>query len=48
LWWLLGQGEWDQLPEKVRRAIGRQILLAHLAGDATGTIWDVSIAPVRT
>ena len=23
-------------------------LLAHLAGDDTGAIWDVSIAPVRT
>ena len=26
LWWLPGQGEWEQLTEKVRRAMARQIL----------------------
>jgi hypothetical protein len=26
LWWLPGQGEWEQLPERVRRAMARQIL----------------------
>jgi hypothetical protein len=43
LWWLPGQGEWEQLPEKVRRAMARQILRGLKGawpGDALETGWE--------
>ena len=43
LWWLPGQGEWEQLSEKVRRAMGRQILRGLKGtwpGDALETGWE--------
>jgi tetratricopeptide (TPR) repeat protein len=43
LWWLPGQGEWEQLPEKVRRAMACQILRwlkGAWPGDALETGWE--------
>ena len=43
LWWLPGQGEWQQLPEKTRRAMARQILRGLKSGwpgNALETGWE--------
>jgi hypothetical protein len=43
LWWLPGQGEWEQLTEKVRRAMARQILRGLKGAwpsDALETSWE--------
>jgi len=43
LWWLPGQGEWEQLTERVRRAMARQILRGLKGAwpsDALQTDWE--------
>jgi len=43
LWWLPGQGEWEQLTHKVRLALARQILRGLKGGwpsDAMETSWE--------
>jgi hypothetical protein len=39
LWWLPGQGEWEQLTEKVRRAMARQILRGLMGAWPGNALW---------